>query len=313
MSLTICRDCGKTLSTDAKMCPNCGASKKNYSTLEERRLIVEHWEDFDPSQRKRLKERLLELREEENKLAELKKKGNKKDKIWLICGAALFAFSILYVTVEHCSASMDNQIDKHDEFLKIKQNKETKIEETKVKKEYSIEFSEFENNRTRIKYTIVVDEAFKEDKLNSILQDINKNNKIDVKNFVADFYTPEMDTSGTPYATGSLINNKYDLQILIDKSAIVPKDGKKYIGKWNMYGSSIFVIYEESGRYYSDFAEDGVLCGDATELLKTSYNGHVAYTHKIKDEFSETYEIVPSGVYTIDAYGNKGNLFPNAE
>ncbi len=91
---------------------------------------------------------------------------------------------------------------------------------------------------------------------------------------------------------------------------------KTIIGKWIVFESpwtSLFVIYEEDGRYYADNINNGVWSNDPYELVKTRINGNLGFKPVIVDEWSETYEIRDNGVYAKNIDGTGGQLFYNAE
>lgn len=120
MAITICRNCGKIVSTDANFCSKCGVPNHEYAPIEEYQYIVMHINEFEPSIRTRLEARLSDLEECEDvkvmlkkqkelaeiqlrqledaknaELAELKKKMRKKDAIWLIATGVIIFVPIL--------------------------------------------------------------------------------------------------------------------------------------------------------------------------------------------------------------------------
>lgn len=311
MGITICKDCGKIISTDAKSCVNCGASVKKNPAMEEYRYIIKNLKNFDYNQKARLKERLLELKKDPEFKIEREQamvKQDKKDGIWVSSAVTVILLTIIFYCISECNNSR-KIIDESTE--KLVKNEVLAKEDVETI-QYQIKSSIYENNNTRIRYKVVVKDDATKDELLECMKSINQKNTEKIKPFVAEFYTQDMNISGICFASGEFINNEYDVNVLIDMTSNMTNIDKNIIGKWHMYGSDILVIYEEAGRCFSDFYENGALTGNDCELEKISINGNTAYTHKIKDEWSETYEITPDGVIIIDATGNRGYLMPNA-
>ena len=97
-----------------------------------------------------------------------------------------------------------------------------------------------------------------------------------------------------------------------------PDSNKVIIGKWIVFespsqGTSLFVIYEENGKYYADYINNGIWSNDPYELIKTQINGNLGFKPVVVDEWSETYEIRENGVYAKNIDGTGGLLLYNAE
>ncbi len=173
MAITICRDCGKIISTNAEMCANCGAPYTKYAPLDEYQYVTAHLDEFDFTERIRLEERMEELakddkvkelietqklevlriQEERIKKAKeekeiLKAKGRKRDMLWLSC-SILICF-VIFVLLLYNECSSGNRSSKFDDAyydsIRVEDSisdalKEVQLNEKKEKKAQLIKSS----------------------------------------------------------------------------------------------------------------------------------------------------------------------------
>lgn len=333
MALTICKECGKVVSTNATVCANCGAPITIQAPKDEYVFIKENLQNYDALEKENLQKRLLELiedaevkkiisieeeieKERQQKMVELAIQHQREEikKTFIQVATLISVLSCIFLIpliIAYCSSR-----HQHTEQTTVSNSEEVtknNVSELDFIPEYNVDSKK--DIGGKIEFIITLSREYSKDILEHILKQVITDSGLEYGQ--AKFYVEGRSHDCNPYATSYLLSGGSGTQIIEsipEKELSEGKEGKVYetdrpgttvIAEYVVGGDYRGVIYEKKGKYYCQDYGYGKW-DKAYEMKKTTARGYPAYEYKNQRDQGGYYILKDNEVISCgdDGYGD---------
>jgi hypothetical protein len=164
---------------------------------------------------------------------------------------------------------------------------------------YRRKVSEF-NGIKKATYTVIIGSQYGKPALDLIADYIAQTDKDNIKYIFVSFYLKGMSLNGLNYAISERAPDTKSTQInyvepVKESAGNAPWKNCKIIGKWEMAGGAITVIYIKGSSYYMADQYSKTSYGDAMKLIKLNIDGRNAF--QFVEDTGEIFVVMPDGLY----------------